>query len=225
MRRMRTTGRCRDVAATADDTHGTPDDEDGVTTLPAITDDVDERAAERGGVEQHRCGGDAGLLAGFQPRRRLPGRRRAGEGDGERERDAADHPLTFTALRRQCGGELPALPVGDGPDEVANPTGAAAPARSKTTRSRLRRRWTTVICRIRAAAPAWVTTTRWRADNGPSHVIVTGVFLGAGVDPDTVTLQTQRHGRRRHNTGLADDEDGVAFLTPLTAGHGTPTSR
>ena len=56
-------------------------------------------------------------------------------------------------------------------------------------------------------------------DNGPSHVIVTGVYLGAGVDPDNGSLQnTTATADDSSNTGLADDEDGVAFLTPLAAG-------
>ena len=57
------------------------------------------------------------------------------------------------------------------------------------------------------------------SDNGPSHVIATGVYLGAGVDPDNGSLQnTTATADDSSNTGLADDEDGVTFLTPLAAG-------
>ena len=57
------------------------------------------------------------------------------------------------------------------------------------------------------------------SDNGPSHAVVTGVYLGAGVDPDNGSLQDgTATADDSSNTGLADDEDGVVFQTPLVAG-------
>ena len=56
------------------------------------------------------------------------------------------------------------------------------------------------------------------ASNGPRHVIVSGVQLGAAVDaetngqPSAVALGDDTAG------APPDDEDGVAFLTPLAAG-------
>ena len=56
------------------------------------------------------------------------------------------------------------------------------------------------------------------ANNGPRHVIVSGVQLGAAVDaeangqPNAVASGDDTAG------ATPDDEDGVAFLTPLTAG-------
>jgi hypothetical protein len=58
-----------------------------------------------------------------------------------------------------------------------------------------------------------------RTSNGARHKIVTGVYLGAGVDPDPGTLQNATAtADDNSNTGMADDEDGVQFLTPLMPG-------
>jgi len=51
------------------------------------------------------------------------------------------------------------------------------------------------------------------ADNGPSHTIVTGLFLGASVDSDDGTLQNTQANADDVDGALSDDEDGV--LDPL----------
>ena len=88
-------GTLQNVAATADDTTGTPDDEDSIDDAADDPDDVDQRADARGGDQQHDDSGDAGLLDRLQPGRRLPGhgravdeRDRAGQlRDGELQRE------------------------------------------------------------------------------------------------------------------------------------------
>ena len=47
------------------------------------------------------------------------------------------------------------------------------------------------------------------SDNGPSHVIVAGLFLGDTVDDDTGTLQNAAANADDVNGALLDDEDGV----------------
>ncbi|MBN2180636.1 MAG: hypothetical protein JW715_01885 [Sedimentisphaerales bacterium] len=55
--------------------------------------------------------------------------------------------------------------------------------------------------------------TTLRASNGAYHVIVPGIFLGSGVDPEIDGLPTPDALGDDYNG--SDDEDGVAFLTPL----------
>lgn len=52
-----------------------------------------------------------------------------------------------------------------------------------------------------------------QSDNGPSHVIVPGLFLGASVDLDSGTLQNMSADADDVDGALPDDEDGV--LSPL----------
>ena len=50
-------------------------------------------------------------------------------------------------------------------------------------------------------------------DNGPSHLVVPGLFLGNTVDGDNGTLQHVQANADDIGGALADDEDGV--LNPL----------
>ena len=56
-------------------------------------------------------------------------------------------------------------------------------------------------------------------DNGPSHLIVPGIFLGANIDSDGGTLQNATANADDVDGALPDDEDGV--LSPLTDLRGT----
>ncbi len=61
------------------------------------------------------------------------------------------------------------------------------------------------------------------AANGARHQIVSGIYLGAGVDAETDGQSTINADGDDVNDGdgindVADDEDGVVFLTPLTPG-------
>ena len=57
------------------------------------------------------------------------------------------------------------------------------------------------------------------SDGGAAHTIVSGVYLGTGVDPDGGTLQNATATLDdTTNTGSVDDEDGVVFLNPLMPG-------
>jgi hypothetical protein len=55
------------------------------------------------------------------------------------------------------------------------------------------------------------------SDNGPSHVLIPNLSLGATIDPDDGTLQNvTADADDTTNTGAADDEDGVATLPTIT---------
>ncbi|MBN8682228.1 MAG: choice-of-anchor E domain-containing protein, partial [Chitinophagales bacterium] len=57
------------------------------------------------------------------------------------------------------------------------------------------------------------------AENGAVHVIVPGFKLGAGVDGERDGApNAAADGDDNNNTGVADDEDGVSFITPLIPG-------
>ena len=56
-----------------------------------------------------------------------------------------------------------------------------------------------------------------RSSNGAYHVIVPGIFLGGGVDPDA-DGQPAPDARGDDYDGSDDDEDGVTFITPLIPG-------
>jgi Ca2+-binding RTX toxin-like protein len=53
------------------------------------------------------------------------------------------------------------------------------------------------------------------SDSGPSHTIVSGLFLGASVDGDDGTLQNDRANADDVDSALPDDEDGVLNLLDL----------
>ena len=57
--------------------------------------------------------------------------------------------------------------------------------------------------------PSYLTT---RTQNGPRHIIVSGVQLGATVDTET---DGQPNATASGDDAVGDDEDGVRFLTPL----------
>ena len=59
------------------------------------------------------------------------------------------------------------------------------------------------------------------SDDGASHVIVPGLFLGASVDGDDGTLQNDRANADDVDSALPDDEDGVLTSLDLTATTGT----
>lgn len=61
------------------------------------------------------------------------------------------------------------------------------------------------------------------SDNGPSHTIVAGLFLGASVDGETGTLQSGRADADDVDQALPDDEDGLVHPeSDLTLVAGAP---
>ena len=204
-------GTLQDTAATADDTNNI-DDEDGVTTLPVVT-MASTSAPLRASVLNNT--GSAATLACWLDFNRDGDFLDAGERASATVASQAGQQainLTFTGFAAPTAGtSYLRCRLANAAGEVANPSGAANSGEVEDYQVAI-----TGLDYGDLPDPPYPTL---RTNNGARHKIVTGVYLGAGVDPDPGTLQnataTADDGS---NTGRADDEDGVQFLTPLMPG-------
>jgi hypothetical protein len=215
-------GTLQDAAATADDTSntGSADDEDGVIALPTILTTSTSVALN---VSVLNTTGTAAALACWLDFNRDGDFLDAGERASAAVNSSASQQtiaLTFSGfVAPTAGTSYLRCRLATAAGEVTNPTGAANTGEVEDYQVTIGATLDYGDAPDTAAGTGVGNYNTLATDSGPSHDIAPGVYLGAGVDPDNGSLQNiTATADDSRNTGLADDEDGVVFQTPLAAG-------
>jgi hypothetical protein len=208
-------GTLQNVNADADDTTGTPDDEDGVT-LPTITTTTTSLQMT---VRATNTTGTAAKLACWIDFNRDGSFLGAGEKsaivDIPASSGSANYTVNFSGFGAPVAGDsYIRCRIAYDVAEVANPTGPASSGEIedfKVTITQLLD-FGDLPDTTSQVGPADYQTVL--ANNGPRHAIVTGAQLGAAVDSEA-NGQPNTAATGDDNAGAPDDEDGVVFQTPL----------
>ena len=202
--------------ANADDKAGV-DDEDGVTTLPTI---LTTSTSVPLSVSVLNTTGSPATLACWIDFNRdgdfLDAGERASVGVAS-QAGAQTANLTFSGFDPPTSGvSYLRCRIANNASDVANPTGAAATGEVED--------YPLVIGELDygdlpdpTAGTAAADYQTLLANNGPRHLIASGVYLGAGVDAES-DGQPNAAATGDDTNGAPDDEDGVVFQTPLTPG-------
>ena len=210
-------GTLQNAAATADDTTGTPDDEDGVTALPAITTASTSVTMTVSALNNTGVAATVACWIDFN---------RDGDflDNGERASATVSNSasqqginLTFSGFAAPSAGtSYLRCRLAKVSGEVANPTGAANTGEVEDYQVTITTSLDYGDAPDTGSGTGVGNYNTVATDSGPSHVIVANLKLGANApDADNGTLQNTA-ATADDTTGTPDDEDGVTALPAIT---------